>query len=156
MFNTVSNKFMQAKFKLLLKQSLDHLRPEVCCTDGMLDVVQHRNSMKSQINVKMWSISNWKSVLKYHMQPELKEYISSKHSDLMTTERWTCQLQANPDLLRWKVEKNRARVAVVGEHLQLLHEISLSGFLDSNWNSPMKKMSILVKQTNKPKIEIWK
>jgi len=52
------------------------------------------------------------------------------------------------------VEKNRARVAVVGEHLQLLHEISLSGFLDSNWNSPMKKMSILVKQTNKPKIEI--
>lgn len=56
--NSVSNEFMQAKFKLLLKQSLNHLWPEVCCTDGMLDVVQHRNSVKSQINVKTWSSSN--------------------------------------------------------------------------------------------------
>lgn len=49
------------------------------------------------------------------------------------------------------MEKNRARIALVGEHLQILHEISLSGFLDADWDSPMKKneLSLLVKQTNR-------
>lgn len=71
--NSVSNKFMQAKFKVLQKQSLNHLWPEVCCTDGMLDVVQRSNSAKSQINVTNWSSFNCKSVLKYHyMEPKLR------------------------------------------------------------------------------------
>ena len=70
--NSVRNEFMQMDFKVLWKQSLNHLWPEVCCTHGMLDVVQHRNSVKSQINVKDWSSFTCKSVLKYHyMEPEL-------------------------------------------------------------------------------------